>query len=843
MRRTLLPASLSRTRWFRSSLTGAILGARALGAAPPRCEIAPGGRRNGRKRASIQFSAMASRTRRRRRRSHTSNWKKILVPLGVLFAALAVAGGAAATWALDVYNSAPPLSSLQAGAEGPLLGDLRRRRQPDRLHPRQQHPPAGARGQLPQTLKDATVAIEDRNFFEHGAIDPEGIARAAWKDIAAGGKPVQGASTITQQLVRNLYIQQPRTDDQAQADRSPPRLRDWRKTHSKEWILTAYLNTAPYGTVEGQTAVGAEAAAQTYFSKPAKELDLTEAALIAGLPQAPSEYNPFLDPRAALERRNEVLEAMEEQGYITAAEYREASDEGLGLDPGHKYQVIRDPFLFDLVQQELIDKYGINTVRNGGLKAYTTIDPELQRRPQEAVDSCCVCYPEGGPAAGLASVDPETGEIVALASTEGYASESAVQLRLAGAPPARLLVQDLRPDDGDQAGHRPRHAPTTTAPRRRPWTCPAAAPGPSTTPSRRRRHDVARPARPGHSVNVVFAQLDLDVGPEERDPDRRRNGDRSAAGIGAGGGDRRSRDRRHAAGNGDAYATLANGGIHHDPTAISRVEFPNGKVDEPEHRRRRAGPHRGRGLRSDADPRGRDHRRAPAPATPRSAAAPRPARPAPRRNSPTPGSSATRRCTRPRSGSATRSRANATGFGGPTAGPIWRSFMESAAGRRMPRIRSPRRACPSSPASTANTPPPRAYSEYEATKRRRRLEGEEEAENDKRRAETKPATKRPRARSAAEAAAAPATGSPPRRAAAARARRIRCAARKPDSDGHRPNPADQHLNPRRALPRDGHDAVAEREAESPWRTRMSRHPDVTDLPAVGAGYSPISSMR
>src|SRR5262249_48376305 len=151
---------------------------------------------------------------------------------------------------------------------------------------------------------------------------------------------------------------------------------------------------------------------------------LNESALIAGLPQAPSEYNPFLDPRAAIERRNQVLEAMEDQGYITPSEYREAIHKGLGLNPGHKYRVIRDPFLFDLVQQEMIDKYGLNTVRYGGLKAYTTIDPELQERAQEAVDSCSVCYPEGGPAAALASVDPDNGEIVALASTEGSADES-----------------------------------------------------------------------------------------------------------------------------------------------------------------------------------------------------------------------------------------------------------------------------------------------------------------------------------------------------------------------------------------------------------------------------------
>ena len=176
---------------------------------------------------------------------------------------------------------------------------------------------------------------------------------------------------------------------------------------------------------------------------------------------------------------------MWEQGYITGAEYQKARTAGLGLDPGHKYNPIKDPFLFDLVQNELIDKYGINTVRNGGLKAYTTINPELQAKAEAAVEeSCYVCYPEGGPAAGLASVDPKTGAIVALASTEGYADESEFNYAWQAAPPARVLVQDLRPDDGDQAGDRPRldllrrHLADHPRPSRR------RLPGPSTTPSR-----------------------------------------------------------------------------------------------------------------------------------------------------------------------------------------------------------------------------------------------------------------------------------------------------------------------------------------------------------------------
>ena len=503
----------------------------------------------------------------------------MLVPLGILAIAAAVAGTVAASWAVDVYNSAPPLSSLKPvqngrssaiyAADGSLIGFIRASsvRQPV---------PSRA---LPQNLKYATVAIEDRNFFEHGAIDPEGIARAAWKDLLAGGKPVQGASTITQQLVRNLYIRDPEQTIKRKLIEAHLAF-DMEDAHSKRWILTAYLNTAPYGTVEGETAVGAEAAAQTYYGKPARKLDLTEAAMIAGLPQAPSEYNPFLDPQAALKRRNEVLEAMEDQGYITPSEYRKAIHKGLDLNPGHKYQVIRDPFLFDLVQQELIDKYGLNTVRYGGLKAYTTIDPELQERAQEAVDSCSVCYPEGGPAAGLASVDPANGEIVALASTEGYASESQFNYawqahRQPGSSFKAFVLttaikQGVDPESTYYDGTSPK---TLDLPYGGTWTVNNAEPGGGT---------MSLAAATWDSVNVIFAQLDLDVGPENVTHTAHQMGIEAplesvpAEAIGG-----------LAIGvtpleMADAYATLADGGIHHEPTALARVEFPSGKVDEPD---------------------------------------------------------------------------------------------------------------------------------------------------------------------------------------------------------------------------------------------------------------------
>jgi penicillin-binding protein 1A len=521
---------------------------------------------------------MATRVRRRRRKPHHPIWHKIAIPLGALAALVAVAGGIGAAWALEVYNSAPPLSSLKPvqkgrssaiyAADGSLIGFIRSE------NVRQPLPEKS----LPEVLKEATVAIEDKNFYDHGALDYEGIARAAWKDLQAGA-PVQGASTITQQLVRNLYISNPQNTIERKLKEAKLAV-EFDDKHSKQWILKEYLNTAPYGTVEGQTAVGAEAAAQTYFSKPAKELSLTEAAVLAGLPQAPSEYNPFLDPKAALKRRNEVLAAMAEEGYITQQEYREASTRGLGTDPGKKYQVIKDPFLFDLVQNELIERYGINTVRNGGLKAYTTIDPDLQQKAEEAVENYCyVCYPEGGPAAGLASVDPETGAIVALAATEGYEDEAQFNYawqahRQPGSSFKTIVLaaavkEGIDPGSTYYDGSSPK---TLEIPGGGTWTVNNSEGDGGGTENLE--------SATWHSVNVVYAQLDLDVGPEDVTEMAHELGIEAelqsvpAEGLGGLGYGVTPLEMA------SAYATIANGGVHHDATAVSRVEFPKeGKVD------------------------------------------------------------------------------------------------------------------------------------------------------------------------------------------------------------------------------------------------------------------------
>src|SRR3954453_23538941 len=223
---------------------------------------------------------------------------------------------------------------------------------------------------IPVELRQATVSIEDKRFYDHHGVDYEGVVRAGWKNITSG-KTVQGGSTITQQLVRALYIKDPKRDFKRKI-REPKMASELEQQHDKRWILTNYLNDVPYGTVQGRTAIGVEAAALTYFGKHAKHLTLDESALIAGLPQAPSQYNPFQNERAALGRRNEVLQAMADNGYISQADATDAQTQPIKLHPTHRFSTRREPYFFDYVQDQLIQKYGVGVYRKGGLKVYTT---------------------------------------------------------------------------------------------------------------------------------------------------------------------------------------------------------------------------------------------------------------------------------------------------------------------------------------------------------------------------------------------------------------------------------------------------------------------------------------
>ncbi len=498
--------------------------------------------------------------------------------LGIVLAAIVIAIGGVAAYAVSIWDDTPSIDTLKPidegstsvvfAADGSRLGYI----QSDTIR----HPVKS--NKIPNVLRYGTVAIEDEHFYEHNGIDYAAIARAAWADLKAGAA-VQGGSTITQQLVRNLYIANPQEDIKRKIHEANL-AQQYEQKYTKNQILTKYLNTASYGTTNGRTAVGVQAAAETYFDKGVSKLDLSEAAMIAGLPQAPSEYNPLVNPKAALNRRNEVLFAMEQQGYISQADYEQASQEDLGLDPGHKYETIREPYFFDYVQQQLIDKYGVNTVRNGGLKVFTTIDPRLQVDAQQAVASCSVCYSGGGPAAALASVDATNGHILAMASSQPYSPTSQFNFAAdAHRQPgssfkpyvlAAALKEGMNPDSTYYSGASPT---TLTLDDGTSWTVNNAERAGAGTLSVRQATI--------ESVNVVFAQLDLDVGPE--------NVRKTAYDMGI----TTHLDAFPAEGIGglrlgvtpleqaDAYATLADGGVHHTATAIGKVVFPNGDTDVP----------------------------------------------------------------------------------------------------------------------------------------------------------------------------------------------------------------------------------------------------------------------
>jgi penicillin-binding protein 1A len=327
---------------------------------------------------------MRQRNRRSRRHRGGAGGKLLFVGLGVA-ALLAIGAIGAINWVFDVAAKAPPLTSCRPvdkggnstlfAADGSKLGVIQSEeaRAPISID------------RIPKSLQRATVAIEDQRFYEHGGIDPEGIARAALKNLEAG-KTVEGGSTITQQLVRNLCLTHPARNLERKIIEAQLAV-EYAERHSRREILGQYLNTASYGTLEGATAVGVQAASKIYFSRPVWKLTLEQAALLAGLPQAPSEYNPVLNPREAKARRNVVLGEMAHLGYISRDRAQEGERRGLELDLDHGYFDKRQPYFFDYVENKLIEAYGVNTVRKGGLDVYTTIEPRLQDVGLEAARS------------------------------------------------------------------------------------------------------------------------------------------------------------------------------------------------------------------------------------------------------------------------------------------------------------------------------------------------------------------------------------------------------------------------------------------------------------------------
>jgi penicillin-binding protein 1A len=516
---------------------------------------------------------MGQRNRRRQRRRGGIGGKVLFVAAGILVVA-GLGAIAVASWVLDVAAKAPSLATckpvdrggstvLYAG-DGSRLGLV----ESDEAHEQV------SIERIPRTLRLATVAIEDQRFYEHGGIDPEGIARAALKNLEAG-KTVEGGSTITQQLVRHLCLSNPKRDLERKIIEAKLAI-EYAERHSKREILGQYLNAASYGTLGGATAVGVGAAAKFYFSRPVWKLDLRQAALLAGLPQAPSEYNPALHPAAARERRNQVLTRMAHLGYLSPGQARAARESGLGLDTSDSYFEHREPFFFDYVEKELIDRYGVDAVRGGGLEVHTTIEPRLQGVAEEAMLSALPYSTD--PSSALVSIDPRNGEIETMASSSDH-DESQFNLAAQGHRQPGSTFKTFVLTTAIKQGVDPYSTYYTSKPLN--LDLPEWGHWEVHTADEGYLGRVNLQQATVASDNTVFAQLDLDLGPRSVAETAHSLGISSpldglpAEGIG---GLRVGVSPLEMA---SAYATLAAGGIRRDPVAIRRVVFPGGRVERP----------------------------------------------------------------------------------------------------------------------------------------------------------------------------------------------------------------------------------------------------------------------
>jgi penicillin-binding protein 1A len=517
---------------------------------------------------------MTQRTRRRQRRRGGIG-TKLLLALGVLVVLVTIAVIGITSWVLGVAADAPPLSSCKPvdrggnstvyAADGSKLGviDSSEARSPVSIE------------RIPRSLQLATVAIEDQRFFEHGGVDPEGIIRAGLKDLEAG-EAVEGGSTITQQLVRNLCLQNPQKSLERKIVEAKL-AEEYADRHSRREILGSYLNIASYGTVEGSTAIGVGAASKIFFSKPVWKLALPEVALLAGLPQAPSEYNPLLNPGLAKARRNDVLRQMAKLGYVSKERAAAAMESGLRIETSDSYFKHRQPYFFDYVENQLIERLGVNTVRRGGLRVETTIDPDLQRVGLEAMHRTLPYSTD--PASALVSIDPHNGHIRAMVSSSHYA-QSQFNLAAQGHRQPGSTFKAFVLTTAIKQGIDPYSTYYTSKPLDLDlpywghWEVHTADEGYQGTINLQQATVT--------SDNTVFAQLDLDVGPKAVAQTAESMGITTkldgipAEGIG---GLRLGVSPLEMA---DTYATLASGGVHHNPVAVTKVVFPNGRVDRPE---------------------------------------------------------------------------------------------------------------------------------------------------------------------------------------------------------------------------------------------------------------------
>jgi penicillin-binding protein 1A len=428
--------------------------------------------------------------------------------------------------------------------------------------------------------RDAVIAIEDDGFYEHGALNFSSLMRAAIANLAAG-EITQGGSTITQQLVKNVVIGDTSQTFARKFQEAALAIR-LERHYTKDEILELYLNDVYFGN----GAYGIGTASETYFREPPGHLDLTQAALLAAQIRAPGTYDPIAHPKSALARRNFVIDRMISLGMVSERKGEKAKSRPLGLAPnaGPPEQRVEPFFVWYIRNLILDDTSGefdalgatrnqrVHTLYQGGLKIYTTIDPAWQRDAQEAV--LTQMDPDNGPDASLVSVDAKTGAIRAMLSGKDYKRDQFDLvwrgLRQVGSAfkPFTLVAAF---ENGFPAGKVYSSAsPNCSIPG---WIsadgCVSNAEG-----SGGGYIDLWNATQ--NSVNVVFAQLAVDVGPENIVEAAHQMG--VSAPLDAVPAITLGVEEVSTLDMATGYATLANDGIHCQPYAVARVLLPDGKA-------------------------------------------------------------------------------------------------------------------------------------------------------------------------------------------------------------------------------------------------------------------------
>jgi penicillin-binding protein 1A len=336
--------------------------------------------------------------------------RRIALIVGLALLVVVSTGAAAVLWAFTVlHRSLPSVTALETiqPLQGTQVFDENDEPISEYQVERRIFVPLPS---IPRALRDALIATEDKRFYSHFGLDPIGILRALYQNYRRG-RFAEGGSTITQQLTKVLFL----TPDKSLERKLKEAVLalELERRYSKDRILEMYLNQVYFG----QGAYGVEAAARTYFGKPVSDLELGEAALLAGLPRAPSAYSPFDHPAAAKRRRDVVLNRMVDAGLLKPEDAKRIAASDLGLLPPERRRTSGQYFL-DYVQQALEAKFGADMVFKGGLHAYTSLSPSMQLLAEQslrdglrAVEARSVGPGTDHPEGAILTIDPQTGYI------------------------------------------------------------------------------------------------------------------------------------------------------------------------------------------------------------------------------------------------------------------------------------------------------------------------------------------------------------------------------------------------------------------------------------------------